>query len=65
MARSSAWTFCEVATSSCAGEMNLDSPGQTHSPNAELNAGFVDCLGPNHAPLLSEDDWQNIPLTSY
>ena len=67
---------CEATTSSCAGGMNVDSPGQAHGPpfpieqgvilvtehNAELNAGFVVLLGSNHVPLSSEEDWQNIPL---
>ena len=30
--------------------------------NAELNAGFVVLLGSNHAPPLTEEDWQNILL---
>ena len=69
-------TLFEVATSSCAGEMNLDPPGQARDPlvpkkqgvilvterNAELNAGFVVLRGSDHAPPLSENDWQSIPL---
>ena len=66
----------EGTTSSCAGDMNLD-PGSLASPplgskeqgvilvterNAGVNAGFIVLKGSNHAPPLSENDWQSIPL---
>ena len=67
---------CEAATSSCAGEVNLDPQVQASGPlppvgqgvllvtehNAEVNAGFVVLFGSNHDSPLSEDEWQNIPL---
>ena len=66
----------ETTTSSCAGEMNLEPSGQARDPpapkkqgvilvtehNAEVNAGFVVLRGSDHAPPLSETDWQSIPL---
>ena len=65
-----------TTTSSCAGDLNLDSTDQTPAPkvpkeqgvilvtehNAEVNAGFVVLRGSKHDPLLLEADWQSIPL---
>ena len=64
-----------VPTSSWAGGLNSDQVDQMTVPdpkpqgvilvtehNAEVNAGFVVLRGSDHDPLLTEEDWQKIPL---